>query len=289
MSAQMHLRPLRFTEILDGAMSLYRQHFRLFFGVSALYFVCDTLIQVAFAYLEKVWAADFLYGVVNSLFSTLAIGVMIIPAAGIYLGRQITFWQVIRRYLDRLLPYFVCSVIYIVISDYPMYLPESKTRWPAVIHLAAIFIGYPVVIYFLIAWILYGPVLMGEQTTAMEAFGRSRSLVRGSWWRVCGVGVSLFILVLAIIFIFTISFTMLLRLLGLFQADTPIYDFIEQELTQMLTPNQTPPISVVGWVILIFSVGISAWVTPIYAIGITRLYFNKKTAHALLQSGRARK
>ncbi len=268
----MPLRELRFTEILDGAISFYRQHFRFFFALSTLYCVCDTLREIAFAYLSKGWVVDFLYPVGNSLFIALACGLLIIPASELYRGQQITFRQVTHRYLDRLIPYLGYSVIYVLFVNTPELLEVVRTVVPDAPTFLPIVVGYAVVTYFLVAWILYGPVLMVE-TKGNKAFARSRVLVRGSWWRVFGVSIGLLILKDAINLILVISLEILLTIFGLFPIEDLTWDSILQYFYVASTPQI--PTSVIDWIWMILTVGINAWVTPIYAIGITLLYFSR--------------
>ena len=271
MSEQIPLRQLRFTEILDGAFSLYRQHFRLFFGLSTLYWVCDTLREIACVYLPKGGAVYFLYHIGNSLFLALAYGLLIIPASELYCGQQITFRQVTHRYFDRLIPYLGYSVIYVMFVNTAELLEAVKTVLPSRTPFLLIVVEYAVVIYFLVVWILYGPVLMVE-TKGNKAFTRSRSLIRGSWWRVFGVSIGLLILMEAIILIFMISLHILLMIFGLL----PIEDLTWKSILQYFHEAPMPqiPTSVVGWIWMILDLCIYAWVTPIYAIGITLLYFS---------------
>ena len=75
---------------------------------------------------------------------------------------------------------------------------------------------------------------------------------------------------------------MLLQLLGFFQVETSLRDVIEQRLPLLIDPDHTPT-SIVEWMITIFNIAISAWMTPIYAISITILYYehhsNKENLH----------
>jgi hypothetical protein len=52
----------------------------------------------------------------------------------------------------------------------------------------AIWIGIPVAIFFAVSWFFSGQVCLAEgATNSFAAIGRSRSIVRGNWWRTAGI------------------------------------------------------------------------------------------------------
>ena len=66
--------------------------------------------------------------------------------------------------------------------------------------LSIILIGIPLLFYIAVAWFFYVQAIMLEGVRPIHALGRSRELVRGSWWRVFGIGI-VFVLLLVAIFI----------------------------------------------------------------------------------------
>ena len=270
---------MRFTEILDSAFSLYRRHFRLFFWLCTLSFVCEILILIASEFHGNGWIAYFIDPILDSLLTALMCGLMIILASEIYLGQQITLRQVIQRYFERVVAYLGCSIIYVLFPYLPDLFPESETVTSTgltLIMLVVWIIGYPIIIYLLICWIFYGPVLMIENTTAMKAFGRSRYLVHSKWWSVFWNIIKLLFFMLSISFIITISFSMLMHILGFSQIGTTTWDVITQHLRLLFDLDHTSK-SVTDWIITIFAYAIDVWLTPIYAISITILYFNQRS------------
>ena len=146
----------------------------------------------------------------------------------------------------------------------------------ALFMLVVLIIGIPFIFYLLISWIFYGPVLMIENTTAKRAFGKSGYLVEGKWWRVCWNVIKLLFFMLSISFIITISFVTLLQLLGFFQSEMSFRDVIEQRLRLLIDPDHTLT-SVADWITTIFYTAIEVWLTPIYAISITILYYDLRS------------
>jgi hypothetical protein len=52
----------------------------------------------------------------------------------------------------------------------------------------ATWIGIPVALYFLVCWFFAGQVCVGEgELNPLRALGRSRSIVRGGWWRTAAI------------------------------------------------------------------------------------------------------
>ena len=64
--------------------------------------------------------------------------------------------------------------------------------------LMLILIGVPLFFYLLVAWFFFSEAIMIEGKVAVAAFGRSRGLVRGSWWRVFGIGVVFVLLIIRV-------------------------------------------------------------------------------------------
>ena len=216
--------------------------------------------------------------IISFLPFTLICGLMIILASEIYLNQQITYKQMIQLYLKRLVAYLSCSIIYVVFPFLPELFPESGTVTSTgltVIMLVVRIIGYPIIFYLLICWLFYGPLLMIENTTAMEAFVRSRHLVRGKWWRVFWNIIKLLFITLSINFIITISFVILLQMLGFFESVMSFREVIEQKLRLLIVPDYTPT-SVADWMVTIFDTVIGVWLSPIYAISITILYYEHR-------------
>ena len=64
--------------------------------------------------------------------------------------------------------------------------------------LALIIIGIPLFFYAFVALIFFPQVIVVEGKTPIDALGRSRRLVRGSWWRAFGIGIVFLIIILGI-------------------------------------------------------------------------------------------
>ena len=69
---------------------------------------------------------------------------------------------------------------------------------------ALIIIGIPLFFYVLVSRYFYPQVVMIEDEGPLRALGRSAGLVRGSWWRVFGIGIVFLIMLFVIGLIATI-------------------------------------------------------------------------------------
>jgi hypothetical protein len=94
-------------------------------------------------------------------------------------------------------------------------------------------------LYLLTIWILIIPVIVLEGTSAGEAFGRSRELVRGYGWGVFGV------IVLTILIL--IAFSIVLSLLLL-----PLADWLRNFGQQIISGTLTTPFIAVTWTLLYY-------------------------------------
>ena len=64
--------------------------------------------------------------------------------------------------------------------------------------LIIILVGIPILFYMLVVWFFHQQAIMVEHRGPIEALGRSRELVRGTWWRVFGIGTVFVFLFLAL-------------------------------------------------------------------------------------------
>ena len=108
--------------------------------------------------------------------------------------------------------------------------------------LSLILIGIPLLIYLVVALFFYVQAIMLEGARPIHALGRSRELVRGSWWRVFGIGIVFVLLLIAISFVASLPGDILAAL--------------NEEL---------------GDILLIVT---SSLITPLIYVGATLLYFD---------------
>jgi len=183
------LRPLGLGEILDGAISTVRAHWRVMLGLSAIVSAATALLGFVFqalllgnvARLENADPATLSDGDIGGLLAgtiggglllllitfvgqTILNGMLTHVVGQAVLGRGVTLaetWARVRPLVWRLIG---LSLLVTVASGFGL-----------------IFCVAPGVFLY-VMWVLAGPALVLERTSVTGSMRRSWSLVRGSWW-----------------------------------------------------------------------------------------------------------
>ncbi len=239
------LQPMEFTDILDTTFSLYRNHFRLFLGISAVYFFSH-IVSSTFTH----WATDFSELVVLVL---CYVG-LTFASAQAYLGKQITARIAFRQVKLRFWNLFGSSLLY----------------WLVAVLLGITIIGVPFAIYFFTRWGFYVQAVMVEETSATKAFRRSGELVKGEWWRVFGIMFAIQLLSVMIDLILIASTTLIFALSGI-AGEIDLLEMIRRTIWE-------PHGEIEGILHLLHAIHtvIDALIMPITAIGFTLLYFDRR-------------
>lgn len=186
-SAPLRLRPLEIGDLLDETFRMYRRHFLLFAGISAILSIPSAALS------------GYAYGLLNGLLRQAALGVppdlgflgptLITFGAGSLVslalvpftygavtyaacesaqGRPVTVETVLRGIFHRyfqLLGFWLLVVVMFVVTLMLCVVPVVFSIW--------VFIG----------WIAVTPIMFVENTGLGAAMGRSWQLVEGRWWR----------------------------------------------------------------------------------------------------------
>lgn len=255
------LQPMSFVDILDGLFMLYRQHFRLFFGIVAVYIVIglgldliSVFVVTGAAPVTSIVIAVFV-GVGSFIVSFLVVAGLAYASALVYLNRDITAQDALQQAWRRFFSLLGSAILWGLV----------------VVGLSATIIGIPFAIYFSVRWGLYTLPVLFEETTARNALRRSTELVRGTWWRVFGIMLAVSVIAFMISFILEISFGFILTLIGVAEVEgTTPWDTIRRLFIPM--PHE------VGWfpyaIRRFVSVTIAGLAMPIGIIGSALLYFD---------------
>ena len=212
------LRPLGLSEILDGAVALVRSHWRVAFGVAAaVMFVSQLLQLVLLGSLTRdaqnsLAGSDELDEIGSALGDVLAVtgGAALIEfAAGIVLtgiltaivgkavlGRPVQLGDEWRDVRPRLLPLVGASLLSLVLVLAAFLLPlvpgflvllAGSEGLAAFLLVVGVLAGIPLAAFVYVTLGLAAPALVLEKIGVRPALRRSRTLVRGSWWRVFGI------------------------------------------------------------------------------------------------------
>ena len=192
------LRPLNIGDILDGAITAIRKYPLLILGVSAVVAVISALLNLGASLwllpdIQKVAALDpktvtqqqaldqawgllgnssVVLGVtliITLLTQTFLSGFLTVVLGKAVLGRPVSFGEAMTELKSRFAPLLGLTVVYAL----------------AVVGAAILCLipAVPVYVFFALA----SPALILERARIGQAFGRSRKLVSGSFWRVFGI------------------------------------------------------------------------------------------------------
>ncbi|MFM9367065.1 hypothetical protein [Streptomyces sp. Da 82-17] len=235
------LRPLGVGEILDGAVSTMRAHWRTVLGISLAVALVTELIVVLLQglVLNSQATTDALSDpsatveeLTNALTTTLLdsgvillvslLGSFVVTAlltmvtSRAVLGKPVTTgeaWRDARPQLPRLLgltfllPLLAAAIV--TVGTLPGILVAIAGAGRAGTSLALLggLGGLIVTIWLMVRFSLSSPALMLEKQTVRKALGRSAKLVQGSWWRVFGIQLLAAILVNIVVSVILIPFT----------------------------------------------------------------------------------
>ncbi|MHC0433456.1 DUF7544 domain-containing protein [Streptomyces sp. O3] len=242
------LRPLGVGEILDGAVSTMRAHWRTVLGISlgvaATMQILLVLLQgLVLSKSGSTAALDDPDATVDEVTGALGVSlldstvVLLISLLGSFvvtalltmvtsravLGRSVTTaeaWRDARPQLPRLLgltfllPLLATAVV--AVGALPGVLVAVGGPMEAGVLLAVFggLAGLVAAVWLLVGFSLSPPALMLEKQSVGKALSRSAKLVRGSWWRVFGIQLLALIIVNVVVGIILIPFTTLAVLLS---------------------------------------------------------------------------
>ncbi|TLQ45576.1 hypothetical protein FEF34_23530 [Streptomyces marianii] len=251
------LRPLGVGEILDGAVSTLRAHWRTVLGititVSVITQICDILVQrylvpqpprvdpnatpeEALSQLGDQLNATLVgtapvmaITLIATLFTTALLTVVISRSV---LGRDVTLsdaWREARPRLPQLLgltlllPLIATTVLAIGLLPGLLLGSEGGAAFAALGGIA----GAVVAVWLMVRFALASPALMLERQGVVQSMRRSAKLVRGAWWRVFGILLLTMLLTFLVSLIINIPFGLIAYtvdgegLSGLFSGRTP--------------------------------------------------------------------
>ena len=283
------MQPMSFTDILDGMFTLYRHHFRLFLGIAVVYLVIAFLIDQMYALaafnlgMEGDLSMLFYHLLGTFLLSLLVGGALIYASAHVFLKRDITSGDALKQTLQRYFPLLGSALFWALVVFSPfitiiIVMLSGSMMLQILVFLGAFIIGIPFSIYFGVRWGLYSLPVLFEKTSATKALSRSTELVKGTWWRVFGIMVAIFLITFMISFILQTSFwTLFNSITGPTLAEKAADEPTVWESIRILfipTPND------IGWSAYLIrsfvTLSIAALLMPIGSIGSALLYFDMR-------------
>ncbi|MFE6042439.1 glycerophosphoryl diester phosphodiesterase membrane domain-containing protein [Streptomyces sp. NPDC056452] len=230
------LRPLGVGEILDGAVSTMRAHWRTVLGISltvsviseiAVILVQRYLLPEAKSVDPNAVGAEAIRQAADSAQSTLLTNapatlismiatlfitsVLTVVISRSVLGRKATLSDAWTEARPRLLPLLGLTLLMSLMSAAVMtvgLLPGMLLGGGAGIALA--FVGFiaacVVVVWLMVRFALAAPALMLERQSVLTSLRRSAKLVKGTWWRTFGILALTYLLVIVVALIIVIPF-----------------------------------------------------------------------------------
>ncbi|MEV0024235.1 glycerophosphoryl diester phosphodiesterase membrane domain-containing protein [Streptomyces atroolivaceus] len=231
------LRPLGVGEILDGAVSTMRTHWRTVLGISlTVSVIAEIVIILVQRYLlpeqksvdPNATGAEALRQAADSAQSQLitsapstliamiatlvTTSVLTVVISRSVLGRGVTLPEAWSEARPRLLPLLGLTLLLSLMSAAIMavgLLPGLALGGGAA-GLALAFLGFiaacVVVLWLMIRFTLAAPALMLERQSVLTSLRRSAKLVKGNWWRTFGILALTYLLVIVLTLIITIPF-----------------------------------------------------------------------------------
>ena len=258
-------QPMGFTDILDTTFSYYRDHFRLFVGISAIYTFLYLFFHITFSSFTH-WLIDWGVLVADALFY----GWLVCAGIQTYLGRHTTPSAAFRQLAHRFWSYLGSSLIWILVLIGALYATLATIPSSYYTIIFGFIIGLPCGIYFGTRWSFHAQAVLVEGVSATNALRRSRELVTGTWWRVFGMMFAIFLLALVIELILVTS-SMSIFVLSGFAGEVDFEEMIDQVL-QIMGHN----IEEVDDLLFVITAVIDIFTTPILPIGVTLLYFDQR-------------
>ena len=171
--------------LLTETFAIYRENFWPFLLIALVPQVL-ALVTAIVPGLGSV-AAQVIFGFAGAFLSVLAGAATVWAVGQQYVDQQVGVIECYRRAWYRVLSLLIAFVLV------GLGLAGSGI-------LFLILIGIPLFFYVLVIWFFASEAIMFEGKGPTAALGRSRELVRGTWWRVFGIGV-VYVLVLLGLFI----------------------------------------------------------------------------------------
>lgn len=236
------LRPLGVGEILDGAVSTARAHWRPVLAIALGIAVVTELVSIlairlwftgesSIAALEdnpnptseelrtalgELTSFASVVGVVTLLGTVLATAMLTIVVSRAVLGRPVSVeeaWADSRGRLLRLLGLVLLVSLAVVLAVAVPVLLAAFTGMDGLV-VVGVIAGIALGVWIWVSLSLAAPALMLERQGVFTAMGRSWKLVQGSWWRIFGIQLLIMVMVMMVGFIVQLPSTVIIEFIN---------------------------------------------------------------------------
>lgn len=208
--------------VLGQAWGMYKANWRHLLPIAFVVYVAVALISILLRAILDVWLAAILGSVVSLIATFWVQGALVKAVEDVRDGRADLS---LGETFDRVRPKLAAIVVAGILAALGIFLGLILLIVPGLVLLTW--------------WILIVPVIVIEDRSAGESFGRSRELVKGYGWNVFGV------IILTILVI--IGFSIVLSILA-----SPFAAWVEELITGIIGGTLTTPFVVIAWTLLYF-------------------------------------
>lgn len=267
------LQPMGFSQILDTTFSLYRKYFLLFLGIIAIHFFGKLADYSLKGFFSNGLLKDLIVSVISEPFALISMGGIIVVSATTYLGGHITSRAALRYTLKRFFPMLGGDLIWTLLFVIPFIsiFGVRNEISPASL-LAMLLTCVPIPTYLAVRWLFVVEAVLLEKLPVGASLKRSSQLVRGMWWRVGSIFISLFILSGAISVIFKVSVVYILVLTNI-AGETDFMDIIRGATTENTIDSSNLPFYVI---MTCADLVVDTLTFPICIIGNALLYLDSR-------------
>ncbi len=212
------LRPLGVGEIIDGAISTMRRHWKLQLGLSAAVVTAVSILQAGALYLlyrntsglesgeftspeaeagAAANVAQFVTLAIGQLAQMVLLGILVFVVSRAVLGEDVTpgqAWAAVKPYLWRLIGLSVLIMVLMgVLIGVPIVVAVlvaasgGPTGVAITVGVVGELVAAPAAVWLWVRLGVAAPALVLERSGIGDAMRRSARLVRRSWWRVFGI------------------------------------------------------------------------------------------------------
>ena len=287
-NAAPNLRAMGVGELLDTALSLYRRHFRSFLSIASGYSI-TILIWASVLFLNDsigkterivIWIPTVI--IIFSGF-VLVVSGLILATTQAYLVGTVKMGTVLRRGGRRFFPCFLSLFLFgllailLVIALGALFtvLYESlgrdispSTLYGGLVMLILICVSGCFVTY----WCFFASTILVEGKLIRTSLRRCHDLIRGTWWRIAGMIIAIFLFTFAVGSILRATLGSLLMLTGI--ADAGYIKILRLALWDV--PTKGRELSLTHVLMFLGNLSIDTFTLPIWAIGGTLLYFDQR-------------
>ena len=262
-------------DILDTTFSLYRKHFLLFLGIVSIYFFVILIEYSLKGFISGTIQKALIPSLTAMPFAIVSTGGIVSASATVYLGENITSSATLRQVFKRFFPILASHLIwrtFLVFTFISISFSIILTIRQGASGILLGLIGFPIACYFLVCWVFHLPIVLLEEPRVGYALKRSSELVRGTWWQVVGILILILLTSYAIAVIFKVSLGFIF-IFTKFAGNTDLRSIIEWSIMEKVLDTS----NFFFYVIMTCAdLILKALVLPIWVIGVTILYFDRR-------------